>query len=174
MDVKAVMSGGRQIGYILDDIFIPRNYFKLCVAGSYTMSDIVFGDQATSDIVLNSGEIVKSIFPDGYKDISSDYLQDFIFVPSKTGSYEYDIVTRCKEKVGYLALQTDLYGGGSTLNILMIEIRDRGKGTGSAVVEHLRGLGFDLVGLSIDSARDFWTKCGVEFKRNGRFYISRL
>lgn len=170
MDIRVAMSNGRQVGYTADSVFIRKEYYRYVIEGTSLCTDFIFGDISTDGGFATESDVYVPVFPKGYKRLDSSRLRKFLFIPDMTQTYL--IVNRDFKELGTMTVTRDLYKN-SSIDISMLVIFDKGRGTGTEVVKYLRQMGFTLHGFAIANAYSFWEKQGAEFLPNGRFILRR-
>ena len=187
-------------GYIIEDIYIKREYLKyftsdksfkgVKVLGKSTGQNIKVGNRVYKSImhylnIKDYNKVIRSLVLNGVS------LNKFLFIPCKVSDLDlnllsevwsvvkdlkyknlfcYKVVTDKGNDVAYVLSYNDLYKG-SFFHINMLEVVDKNKGTGSAIVFLLKSFNKSLSGLSFINSVEFWKKVGASFKEDFYFVI---
>lgn len=174
MEVNGIISGGNRMGFLINDVFVHKKYENLVLSSIPKEFDIEFGDEYTGGVFI-SGKTYKGVFPYGVFELPYGVLADYLFVPNRVqdGCFEYIIYSKYMDKLGKLLSSKDIYMS-DMIDVFLLEIDDKSKGTGTGVVSFLRHRGYGLTGFSLSKAHSFWERNGAEFGKNERFIIRRM
>ena len=182
---------GVEIGYLVEDLFIPMNTVKAVIDGKFSYDTKETG-------FFEKGKFVVPKQRKKYNVLSKEYtekaglnyisllkrnnitLKRYAFIGATTDEthkncehyiwdlsdfpYRYSIYdTKTDKKVGYLLTSTDLYSPNeANIHICMIEITEKGQGIGTQVIRDLLKYR-SIRGLSDNNSKPFWNRFDVKY-----------
>lgn len=169
MENVAVVNDGKLLGYLIRDVYVPVACFRFIFCESIGTVEIVFGIEMDNAVFIE-GKRYENVFEVGVPRVPH---REFLFKPVRAGvgCFEYSIM-RGSCEVATLLLTSDLYSS-SSIDITLLEVKQKNQGIGGAIVRQLHSYGIDITGLAVSRARNFWLKMGAEFGKNDRFIIRR-
>ena len=191
MNILVINEAGKELGYLVEDLFISNNITHLLTEGKipYDKKEINFFEKGRLVLpsvhkkfqVLDRDYTAKS--GNTYIDILSRNkvsMKRFAFYgvsveetkkncehylwAEKCVKYRYAIYdTKQDEVVGYLLTSTDLYNTSDlTTHICMLEIKNKRQGIGSMVIREL--LKYKPIrGLADSNSKPFWSSLNVKY-----------
>ena len=182
---------GTRLGYKIGGKFFSKSFIDSILSKELGYDKVVIGKCVGNSVVLDGKtykpdkdylSCLKSLTLDlGYNDISfiaripsEDELYDvssFWSNKDLSRKHLYTIVDNNLKTLGYLATSTSI-DTPYDCYICMLEIIDKGRGTGTRVVKELTKR-CSLLGYSCVTAKDFWIKCGAVFKDLYQFKVFR-
>ena len=182
---------GTRLGYKINGKFFSKSFIDSILSKELGYTKVVIGKCVGNNIVLEG----KTYKPDrdylsDLKSLSLDLdYNDISFIariPSEDELHDvssfwrnkylvrrhcYTIIDKDLKVLGYLATSTSI-DTPYDCYICMLEIIDKGRGTGTRVVRELTKR-CSLLGYSCVTAKDFWIKCGAVFKDLYQFKVFR-
>lgn len=190
--IELVVNGrGTQLGYKINGKFFSKSFIDSILSKELGYNKVVIGKCVGNSVVLEGKTYkpdkdylsdLKSLSLDlDYNDISfiaripiEDELHDvssFWMNKDLVRKHCYTIIDKDLKVLGYIATSTSI-DTPYDCYICMLEIIDKGRGTGTRVVKELTKR-CSLLGYSCVTAKDFWIKCGAVFKDLYQFKVFR-
>ncbi len=184
-------TSGNEIGYLIDEFFIPSNTVKAVTEGKISYESKREGFFERDKVVIPELKKKFSIFSRDYTEkTGSNYLsilrknnivtKRYAYIGVSTdetkkncehyiwgmfntqcGYAIYD--TKLEKTVGYLLTSTDLYNSSEpNIHICMIEIMEKGQGIGTQVIRELLRYR-PIRGLADNGSKPFWNKFSAKY-----------
>lgn len=171
MTIRIAICGDKPIGYVVDGYYIALKYVRRLFRSTLVTSEYIFGVELNGELVSNNG-VYPSVFSRFNFNFGDVITYNFIFKPLDSSNYHHSYSIRDVEgtEIGIITTVSDLYTSYS-LSIVYLEVVNKRRGLGRAIVDQLRQYGVSLSGFAIVSARGFWEHIGAIFSNSDRFEL---
>ena len=191
MIVQLVDTKQSRLGYVINEVFYPYDFINSIIKKELTYNKTEFAELSQHKVITKSRVyLYGSDYLESFKsqNLSIDLnnisfiertptndelcdLSSFWRVSKCTKRYIYTVVDSKLNVLGYFITNKNIYTAYDCY-LVMIEILDKGRGTGTSVIKKLLKL-TSIQGVSCISATDFWARNGAVFSENNHFKIAR-